>query len=310
MTQTTTLNRASNRPRRRVALGALAGVLVLAAGTATAAAQPAPGERPAPRGPLAGPQVDDVRPPGGPRTFGEGGMMRRAMGAQNGTPIHIFYQALVTLNDGGDDIRPTEEQRDTINALLRDFEEQRTKHREANAEEIRELMQVVRPNRGERGQRGQRGERRGRGQQMELTDEQQAARDRIREIQQGAPSQVDLQERVWIVLSEAQQDHVSAEIALSMDADRGRRGGMRGEGERERERERRRGGAERDVPNAELLAERVAALHERIEKLTPEQQERVMQMIDRLIERIDTQLESQEQRAAPPDMDERRFFRN
>ena len=302
----------NRRNHRTLAIAVAAGCL--AAGT-PALAQPEPAP-PAPPAPLAGPDADDNAPPYSYRTFGEdprfgAGNMQRRMARAQALSAAAFRDAVAQLRQqDNDDLDLSEEQRDTINLLLTDFTDQQRAYRQEHSEEIRELMGILRPDRRQPGQRP--GPQRNR--DAELSPEQQDARERLQEIRQNAPSAEGLQERVWIVLTDEQRAFVEAEIERRMEQrrDRAQRGprGQRAEPDRERRQQgqHRRGDRAPQSIDAERLAERIDALESRIEQLTPEQQQRVMAMIDRLIERIDTQLEAQEQRASPPDMRERRFF--
>jgi len=301
------------RNHRTLAIAAAAGYLV-AAGTPTLA-QPEP-TPPAPPAPLAGPDADDNTPPYSFRTFSEAprfgaGNMQQRMARAQALSAAAFRDAVAQLREQSNaDLDLSEEQRDTINLLLTDFVEQQRAYREEHRDEIRELMATLRPESGEAPQR--RGPQPNR--DAGLSPEQQDARERLREIRQNAPSAEGLQERVWIVLTDDQRAFVEAEIERRMEQrrDRAQRGprGPRGQQDRERtrQREQQRGDRAPQPTNAERFAERLDALESRLERLTPEQQQRVMAMIDRLIERIDTQLEAQAERAAPPDMRERRFF--
>jgi len=279
---------------RRRGLGAGLAVLVLAAGTMVPVALAEPDA------PLGGPKVQDRDVPGSRARFGEG-MEQRREGP--GVRPQVFMRAVQSLAgpEAPDAVRATPEQTEKVQAIMGAYRAAMEEFRAANASEFRALReQAGEMARGPGGPEG-RPNREGRG---EATPEQQAARQKLRELNEKAPKFEPYQTKVWAVLNEKQQAHVREVMANA-----GRGGGgagemMRGGPEGRGEQRRQRGGEAATPPPTSARGQQDQAarwerVRERIDRLPPGQRDRVLRELERSLERIENTTVPD----APPGMD-------
>lgn len=199
--------------------------------------EPAPQAQPEPADDLlSGPEVDDVDMPGKGRSFGEGmGENRR----ERGMAMRDFMGVIRALSapDVPAELAATEKQKDAVRAIAKEFQQARKDHIAANQGKIDELRAQLPPDMRQQGQGGQRGERgrggpeggagdampppppeggegqRARGKRPELTPEQKAASDQLKQIMAAGPKPEEYQARVWEVLSPQQREFVEKEMA-------------------------------------------------------------------------------------------------
>ncbi|HYE03177.1 MAG TPA: hypothetical protein VD963_08070 [Phycisphaerales bacterium] len=201
--------------------------ILLAAGCAPAAlAQSKPaGEPPA----LRGPEVRDRDVPGAPGSFGP-----RREGPQGGMRVRaqVYLQALEALRAEGvpAELRLTPEQDEKIRAIHEDFRAEQRAHMDKHRDEVRRLRQEAGgPGSGERPGPGGPPEARrpggrpgpgepmdgpagARGPDAESDKRRDAARARLREIEQAGPRPETVHTRVWEVLSAEQRQVVETRL--------------------------------------------------------------------------------------------------
>lgn len=257
------------RRRRAGVLGAAvgAGVLVSLAGVAWAQET-----RANPRGaPLGGPRVDGVEVPGAGRFSGE----RRA--ERDRVSPAEFQKAVLSVigEEAPAGTRATPEQMAKITALKDDFERRMREFQRSHREEMAQLRATA----GEGDGKARRG-----GDEPMMSDvpdaERQAARERLRVLREQMPQVAALQKDVWVLLSEAQRAGVQAEldrIASARIAER-----ERGRAERKlADRESERTGVIPPAQGGEAGAARRERLLKMWDRLTPEQQQRVLERLAR-----------------------------
>lgn len=218
---------------------------------AAALAEPAEGTDQATPDPLSGPGVKDRNAPGGRERFGRGPADRGARRGQ--MPFEAFMGAVRALGgpETPDELVPSAEQREQLRAVMEDYRAAMEAFRAEHKEEIDSLMKqaglepgAIRERarerfgerRGERAAehrsdvadqdnagrkpRGERGSGRGRpggpggpgGE--ELTAEQKAAREKLRELREtSGPNADDYRARVWSILTSSQKQYVEQKIA-------------------------------------------------------------------------------------------------
>lgn len=303
-----------------VTVAAVAGAFVGAASAQDGGREGGQAEPPRPL--LSGPEVEAKGPPGVVEGFGEGAP-GRMMGAEVVPPrvLNRILEGMLS-PDAPEEVRLSAEQRETVQALRDAFEEERRAYMQEHADELRELRRrgnVGEPEsdrpRGPAARRGPEGERpRGEGRprrgpaperdgmerdgrprdgmetdrpDREPTPEQNAARQRLREVMSGAPGAERLYADVWQVLTEAQQEHVEAQVSRFRDQMAERRREQYIEREMRDMRGRREGegrpGADRAAPGQRRPMADTGARRERLieifNSMSPEEQ---VQLIDRL----------------------------
>jgi hypothetical protein len=196
--------------------------------------EPAPQAQPEPADDLlSGPNVDDVDMPGKGRAFGEGmGENRR----DRGMAMREFMGVIRALSapDVPAELAATDEQKNAVQAIAKEFQQARKDHLAANQEKIDELRAHLPQGKGQQGQRGQRGRggpeggagegmppppqdggagQRAGGKRPELTPEQKAAADQLKQIMAAGPKPEEYQARVWEVLSPEQRAFAEKKMA-------------------------------------------------------------------------------------------------
>lgn len=247
---------------------------------------------------LGGPEVEQRDVPGVQQQFGQSTMRQR--GGEDRIPLRALRDAVGSLT--GDDtlaeLRISAEQEETIRAMVTDFQQQRRGFMQEHRDELRELRQSIRRP-GD--QRQPRDEMSTEG----TTPSPQAVRQQIRQIMQQGPQESDLITKIWAELSEEQQDAVEtkldeirAEMAQQREDQYVERRMRQREGadprtdkpERDRGRrsnagpDRARAGTERPGPgprNTGISPERRERLMRIFERLTPEQQDMVLERLER-----------------------------
>lgn len=283
-----------------------AAILVATAGAPSLARQPAENH------PLSGPKVNDNSAPGVNPTLDGGERDRRNRGGERNRPM-LFMGAVMSLArpDTPEALRLTDEQREQARAIGEEYAQALRAFRDEHRDEMDEL-------RDGRERRG-RGERQGRPQRPEdLTPEQQEKASKLRALMEQAPKPEPYQTRMWALLSPEQQALASERLEemksrgadpmreRGRDGDRRRRGAQRGDapppppGDRSDAPRRGPQADGRFAPRAERFGApppppddrrpaTIEDLRARLERLPPEQRERVirrlMQALDRLEER-------------------------
>lgn len=212
--------RAFNGALRALVLACIAGLCVSA--SSAMADEPA----------LGGPKVEERNVPGVRGSFGEEDRGRRgAMGDQ--LPPQALRRALESVigPEGPEATRATPEQLDKIESIVREHEQSVRAYMQQHREEIGKLRREA----GPRGNEGDRPRRRGpesdrptppAGDDMmdesdakqadpaakEAEAKRQTARDRMREIQAGAPKLEDAMTKVWSELNETQRQAVDERL--------------------------------------------------------------------------------------------------
>lgn len=238
------MNTNRNRMISNVRLFAAA-FIIAAAGAPVAFAEPS--EKPASDAPLKGPQVKDRNVPGGKSKFGEGEKQRR-----EGRPEPILFMAAIRglgAEETPENVRASSDQVEKARAIFDEFREAERSYRDEHAEEFRTLREQAGMGEMRRGRggddAGQPGERRRPSREdrkeakADLTPEQQAAREKLRELNEKGPKFDDYQTKVWALLSAEQQTFVKGrmeEIRKEVEAARaeGRRPNIGGMEERPR----------------------------------------------------------------------------
>jgi hypothetical protein len=219
--------------------------------------------------PMAGPKVEDKSLPGNGGKFGEGQGERR----ERPIPHRLFLRAVMELGKESSPVetRLSDEQRGQIKGLNEAFVSDLKAYAAEHKEEIKELRPMLEPReRGrldrlanaereledrremEQGQprdargggrgrwRGPEGERGGEDKEpaaIGTEQERTQARERVRELMEGAPRPEDVQSDIFAVLTDAQREAVKKNLDKARESMRG--GPMGGEGfDREAMRER------------------------------------------------------------------------
>lgn len=243
--------------------------------------------------PLGGPRVKDGGVPGEHRRFVDG---ERREGKDRARPIpqRAFMRAFEVLRDDGAGANKlTSEQDASLKTIGEQFRSKVEAYRDANKAEVEQLIKdlpepearraraflaVAREMYAEGGERGPRGERggeargerrgrgegRGKGDAPKLSPEGEKARERLRELLQGAPKLEDVHAQMFGVITLDQRALVEKELGRLRDEMEKRRGEMRDE----------MGKGDRPAPGpgGEGGRERM------LERLTPEQREKLKDM--------------------------------
>jgi hypothetical protein len=246
---------------------------------------------------LQGPKVEDDAAPGVKRSFGEGegGAVRR---------MRLAPQALnealegVLRQDAPADIKATPEQAEQLKAIRADFRKQMAEYQRSQREEIAKLRREYASSSGDKPAElmdemqdeskkapaaGGGGRRIAAG--LENLDE--AGRERLRKIMDGAPKAEDVYVKAWAILTPSQRTHVEASIE-QFKAEAEKR-----EAERyveKRLKDRREGAGQADAKakdGSQPAGERGGVSPERRERLmrilsrmTPEQQDQLLERLE------------------------------
>lgn len=273
---------------------ALALACVLSVGLTSAwgdVAQPPTGEQPAPA--LKGPRVRERHVAGG--EFG-GGDKRRMV---DRLPPQVYREGLgvLTSPDAPEEIRATAEQRERVKALIEGHEAAVKEYRAQHREEFAAMEKTARARRQKAAE----------GEMMPPPENDPAmeeVRVRRRELMEGAPKIEGVYEKIWAMLTPAQQKAVEAKLQEFRDEQARKREEMY---VRQRMSDRKDVGAAKDVkardakdgapaakgaePGAPVrpraaAAERRERLIKMFERLTPEEQEALLARLEqRMAER-------------------------
>ena len=241
----------------------------------------APGHRAQGADPLGGPEVEDLDVPG--RGRGLSPDMDRTRGPAGRPQPRQILDVVRSLSDERtpEELRLSEDQSASVRAIAQEFQGEMKRFRSEHAEELASLRREAGLDGGGERRRG------GRGGKDEGDAGQQEARQRLRELMSEGPKIEDYQARIWEVLTPEQRELANErledarrEAFEAEDGERGpegrRRGGAMGEegaGEP--------GGPRMPPPPPSDVMRR---LDERLQKLSPEQRERVLKRIERLLE--------------------------
>lgn len=172
--------------------------------------------------PLSGPAVEDRNTPGAANTFGETMTGERSkQGAR--VPPRVYFGLLREMGEDGapEEVRPTEEQRGEIRAIVEEFQAAARAFRDEHKEELERLRDAA----GEPRRPGGGAPGRGRGAERgadappppedapggpPANEAQRAARERLRELMAQGPKPDEYYARIWALLSEPQQEYVRA----------------------------------------------------------------------------------------------------
>lgn len=229
--------------------------------------------------PLSGPKVEKERPAHLEDRFSDeaGKGDKRAPMADRGVPMQAYDQILAKLRGDGapEGLRLTPEQDQKIQAIEADF-------RQAT----RNYLQKVRRDMGVKDGDAQ----------PEVAPGKGAARQLREEFRRDAPKPKDWQVKIWAVLTEGQQKFVTAEVAtLREDMEK-----RRSEEYLRKQLEKRSGEAgkaagENTTPAARPVAgqltpevrERARRVFERLQQLSPEQRQRILQKLEEELDRVE-----------------------
>jgi hypothetical protein len=245
----------------------------------------AQGQQAKPAEGLEGPKVTDPAAPGTNRKFTGGGGNARERAQQ--TPMPAFVRALQALEGekAAESVRLTSEQAASLKKMGEDYaaaiQSYRAEHR-AEIEKLRDMLPpqerrrvdgFLREGAGRGGKPNAKGEQKPAKQDPMQEDpmseggvkspaDAEAAKARLRELLEGAPSVADAQAKMWAVLSAEQKPVVEKELAR-MREEAGKRGagkGAKGDG--------------KAAPGGEIdMSKLPPRLRERLEKMTPEERE-------------------------------------
>lgn len=271
-----------NTPRHAAFIAAL----VLVAG-APALAQQSPAKEP----PLKGPAVKDGGVPGQQRKFSGGAGGDRKDRVSQQVPAVAYMRALHVLRGDKADqaLRLTPEQEDQIKTAEREYRDQVDAYRTAHAEEIKALREQLparerrrvdellrapgrpaeqRPKDAKPADRPARDDAPMMDEPMQEQDAAaiEAARNRLREIAEGAPKPADTQARVYSVLTPPQREVFNTELERIRKELQNRRPGQQG-------------GKPAGKPGepAALDDSRIPErIRERLKDATPEERERIL----------------------------------
>ena len=172
---------------------------------------------PTPPDALRGPEVRDRQVPGVEGSFGRPGGDRKRLGNESRLPPRVFRDAMevILAPDAPESLRASDEQRAKYQSWMDDFQKSVGAYMKEHAAELRELRKKA----GEPGRPGQRGpDARNKPQPDETTPseadakETGAARERLQSIMQGAPKIEDLYTKIWTELTPAQQKAVDEHL--------------------------------------------------------------------------------------------------
>lgn len=226
---------------------------------------------------LAGPSATESDVPGGAGIFSPG-MDGRTPG--NDRQLERFMQRVLRSmqrEDAPASVRLQPEQVEAIQRTMSDHEERVRAYMRPFQEELRTL-------------RAEAGYGADRDREQEVTPEMQTARQRLREINAGQPKTDRVRGEVWVLLTEAQQAHVNAELERMYEE--------RAEEERDAM-----APAVQRVPEGTGDA-RMDELVRRMMALPEAQRERVLTRLLGMMERLEQAAEETRRRAEPPTMDD------
>jgi Spy/CpxP family protein refolding chaperone len=285
---------------RTVAPRLIAAALLATAGFAFAPALAQPADEPdSPEAVLGGPEVEDRDAPGA-ATFGEPEMASREAREQR-VPHRVFMGAIRGLAspEAPVGLELSDDQKSQIRAIEREHRDARRAFMRDHADELRAL----RGDRPPRGERGQRGERRGRdaGDGDPLSDPRRRPRGErgeaggedaqaLRDLMGRGPDPTDAHTRIYALLTEEQRAFVDDEIERHRSEIDERIGRRKAEGL-----------AERGLGRGGLADVDPETIRRRLEQLPPEVRQRVLQRLERVIDR---ELESAAPPPPPPSIDE------
>lgn len=180
---------------------------------------PKQGQPPAPDA-LRGPEVRDRQVPGVEGSFGQPGGERKRLVNENRLPPRVFRDAMETVlsPEAPEHLRVSDEQRTKYRSWMDDFQKSVAAYMKEHATELQELRRKA----GEPGRPGPKGGRpEGDAQNKPRPDEMQpeadaketgAARERLQTIMQGAPKIEDLYTKIWTELTPDQQKAVDERL--------------------------------------------------------------------------------------------------
>jgi len=189
-----------------------------------------------PTAPLGGPKVTENKIPGVQQTFGDAGKDPNRRKDGRGVPPEVVRKALAALDrdDTPADARLTDEQRSKIKSLMAEFESSIAAYKSAHKAEFDEARRAL----GDEGatlkretpaQGKGKGKDKGKGDQPPAkgakppasaadSEKTAAARQKMEDLRRGAPNPIDLQTKVWNILTEPQHAIVQAEAESLMKA--------------------------------------------------------------------------------------------
>ncbi len=274
--------------------------LLLSAGAAIAQPPP-PHDQRAPD-PLRGPDVRDRQVPGVNGSFGEPGGDKKRMVNENRLPPRVFRDALgpILSPDAPENLRVTDEQRTRYQGWMDDFQKSIGAYMKEHREELGELRRKAgepggprRPNQG--GPGGPQGKPQNPDEVMRPDGDPKetgAARERLQAVMAGAPKIEDLYTKIWTELKPDQQKAVDAKL----DEFRAKQTTEREENYVRQKLGKKKGGADGAKPapaNADkpqgapsdrapgVDPQRRERLIRLFSQLTPEQQEQMLQRLER-----------------------------
>lgn len=262
--------------------------------------------------PLRGPSVEDNTAPGGETTFG--GMDAGKMVVNQRVPHRTFMAALRALAEQDNaKLTPTPEQIEAVRAIEQAYLKDVRDFQRANAEEFRALRETLGMN--DRGRRPgadrpeadrPRGERLGT--DAKPTPEQEAARARLAELRKATPSPESAHTEIWAVLTEPQRDWIDAHLAAQREADEQRRmaelAAPGGEPMDDAMAPGTRSNLEGfNLPEDLASDPRLIAFLEQLAKMPPQQRDRLLTGLERLMDRASRD-QPRRERPAPPSMDD------
>jgi hypothetical protein len=193
---------------------------------------------------LGGPKVKDAGVPGENRRFTEGQGSGRDRARE--IPHRLFMQSLDVLRgESAGEIKLTGEQEDQIKTIDREFADSVRAYREEKKDEFRQLRETLPPAERRRldefarapGADRPQGERRGRGPDKDGPEDAmsakpskenaEAARQKLKEMIEGAPKPADAHAKIFGVLTQAQKDAVTKRFGKIREDMESRRDEMR-----------------------------------------------------------------------------------
>lgn len=185
-----------------------------------------------PAAPLGGPKVTENKIPGVQQTFGDAGKDPNRRKDGRGVPPEVVRKALAALDrdDTPADARLTDAQRTKIKWLMAEFESSVAAYKSAHKAEFDEARRALGDDGAalKRGKSGQ-GKDKGKGDRSPAeaakppasaadSEKTATARQKLEDLRRGAPNPIDLQTKVWNVLTEPQHAIVQAEAESLMKA--------------------------------------------------------------------------------------------
>lgn len=189
-----------------------------------------------PAAPLGGPRVTENKIPGVQQTFGDAGKDPNRRKDGRGVPPEVVRKALAALDrdDTPADARLTDAQRSKIKSLMAEFESSVAAYKSAHKAEFDEARRALGDDgaalkRGKTGQGKAQSKDKNKGDRPPAeagkppasaadSKDPAAARQKLEDLRRGAPNPIDLQTKVWNVLTEAQHAIVQAEAESLMKA--------------------------------------------------------------------------------------------